>query len=84
MANLADPFINLIPENKLSDIELIQAIRQDIVSELEAQFLYEAHIAATDNELVKKTLKDILEEEKVHVGQLNSLLEILDQFGLAL
>jgi rubrerythrin len=78
MANLTNPFTCLIPEKKLSNIELIQAIRQDIASEMEAQFLYEAHIAATDNELAKKVFKDILEEEKIHVGQLTSLLEQLD------
>jgi len=58
--------------------ELIQAIRADIVGELEAIFLYDAHVQATDDPLAKKVLADIRDEEKAHVGELMTLLRHLD------
>ncbi|MGI6665288.1 MAG: demethoxyubiquinone hydroxylase family protein [Christensenellaceae bacterium] len=77
MAEFANPFVGNV-ERKLSKEELIQAIRIDIASELEAMFLYEAHALATDDPLVKKVLRDIRDEEKEHAGELLALLRYLD------
>ncbi|HEY8422965.1 MAG TPA: demethoxyubiquinone hydroxylase family protein [Thermoclostridium sp.] len=77
MAVFGDPFSGNVPR-KLTKEELIQAIRQDIAGELEAIFLYDAHVQATDDEFAKKVLADIRDEEKAHVGELMTLLRHLD------
>lgn len=65
-------------ERKMNREELIQALRLDIAGELEAIFLYDAHVQATDDEMAKKVLADIRDEEKAHVGELMTLLRTLD------
>lgn len=65
-------------ERKITKEELIQAIRLDIAGELEAIYIYDAHVQATDNPIAKKVLADIRDEEKAHVGELMALLRILD------
>ena len=77
MADFANPFQGNC-DRKLSKEELIQAIRIDIASELEAMYLYDAHAMATDDPLVKKVLEDIRDEEKEHAGELLALMRYLD------
>ena len=77
MADFANPFQGNC-DRKLSKEELIQAIRIDIASELEAMYLYDAHAMATDDPLVKDVLEDIRDEEKAHAGELLALLRYLD------
>lgn len=77
MPNMPNPFGMTIPK-KITKEELINAIRQDIVGELEAIFLYDAHAKATDDPRAKKILEDIRDEEREHVGELMTLLNILD------
>ncbi|CRZ33846.1 ubiquinone biosynthesis protein COQ7 [Herbinix hemicellulosilytica] len=77
MASFANPFAGNIP-GKISKEELIQAIRLDIAGELEAIFIYDAHVQATDDPVAKKVLADIRDEEKAHVGELMTLLRHLD------
>ena len=77
MADFANPFQGNC-DRKLTKEELIQAIRIDIASELEAMYLYDAHAMATDDPLVKKVLMDIRDEEKEHAGELLALMRYLD------
>ncbi len=77
MPNFANPFQGNV-NRKLTKEELIQAIRLDIAGELEAIYVYDAHVQATDNEVAKKIIGDIRDEEKAHVGELMALLRILD------
>jgi len=77
MAEFANPFQGNC-NRKISKEELIQAIRIDIASELEAMYLYDAHAMATDDPLVKKVLEDIRDEEKQHAGELLALMRYLD------
>jgi len=77
MASFANPFAGNIPR-KITKEELIQAIRLNIAGELEAIFVYDAHVQATDDPLAKKVLADIRDEEKAHVGELMTLLQHLD------
>ncbi len=65
-------------ERKMTNSELMQAIRHDIAGELEAIFLYDAHYQATDDPAAKAVLADIRDEEKVHVGELITLMRYLD------
>ena len=77
MPSFANPFQGNVPR-KMSREELIQAVRLDIAGELEAIFLYDAHVQATDIELAKTVIGDIRDEEKAHVGELLTLLYALD------
>jgi len=77
MAAFANPFSANVPR-KLTKEELIQAIRLDISGELEAIYVYDAHIQATDDPVAKRILADIRDEEKAHVGELMTLLRHLD------
>lgn len=77
MPAFANPFQGNI-SRKLTEKELIQAIRLDIAGELEAIYLYDAHVQATDNETAKAVISDIRDEEKIHVGELMKLLRVLD------
>ncbi|CAB1241776.1 demethoxyubiquinone hydroxylase family protein [Clostridium sp. MT-14] len=77
MPNFANPFQGNV-DRKMTKEELIQAVRLDIAGELEAIYLYESHVLATDNAAAKKVIADIRDEEKAHIGELMSLLKILD------
>lgn len=83
MPAFANPFQGNV-ERKLTKGELIQAVRLDIAGELEAIYLYDAHVQATDSEIAKKVLADIRDEEKAHVGELFTLLRTLDPAEAAL
>jgi uncharacterized protein len=75
--NFADPFTANVPR-KMTREELIQAIRLDIAGKLEAIYLYDAHFQATDDLRAKAVLEDIRDEEKIHMGELITLLRTLD------
>lgn len=77
MPNFANPFQGNV-NRKLTKEELIQAIRLDIAGELEAIYVYDAHVIATDDPVAKKVIADIRDEEKAHVGELMTLLRHLD------
>jgi rubrerythrin len=77
MPNFANPFQGNV-NRKLTKEELIQAVRLDIAGELEAIYLYDAHVQATDDVVAKKVIADIRDEEKAHVGELMTLLRHLD------
>jgi rubrerythrin len=77
MPNFANPFQGNV-NRKLTKEELIQAIRLNIAGELEAIYVYDAHVQATDDLVAKKVIGDIRDEEKAHVGELMALLRYLD------
>ena len=77
MPDFANPFQGNV-ERKLTKEELIQAVRLDIAGELEAIYVYDAHVQATDDPVAKKIIADIRDEEKAHVGELMTLLRHLD------
>lgn len=66
-------------DRKLSQEELVRAIRFNIAAEYEAIQLYQQVIESTDNELVKIVLADIADEEKEHAGELLKVLMELDE-----
>lgn len=77
MPSFANPYGGDVPRT-MTNGELSQAIRLDLASELEAIFLYDAHVMATDDKVAKKVLADIRDEEKEHMGELLTLLQYLD------
>jgi rubrerythrin len=77
MPEFVNPFSGRVPERKLTLEELIRAIRLNIAAEHEAVHLYMAHAQAVDHPLAKEVLVDIANEERVHIGEFQRLLEIL-------
>ncbi len=77
MPAFLDPFSQNVPERKMTNRELVRAIRLDLAGELEAISVYMAHADATDDPLAKKVLVDIANEEREHVGELIHLTKIL-------
>jgi len=77
MPEFVNPFTGVVPGRKMSDTELLRALRLDLSAEQEAIHLYLAHADATDNELARKVLKDIADEERVHAGEFQRLIKIL-------
>lgn len=77
MPSFANPFSGNI-DRKIGKTELLQALRVDIASELEAIYLYDAHATATDDPVAKKVLSDIRDEEIEHCGELFALMRYLD------
>lgn len=79
MAEFVDPHSQMNPERKFSKTELIRALRLDIAAEEEAASLYEAHAEMTDDPKVKKVLQDVANEERVHVGEFQALINYLSE-----
>lgn len=77
MPSFPNPFAGNV-DRKISKAELVQALRVDIAGELEAIFLYDAHVHATDDPVAKKVLADIRNEEIEHCGELLALMRYLD------
>lgn len=77
MPEFVNPFSGTVPDRKLTLSELIRAIRLNLAAEHEAVHLYMAHADATDHPLAKEVLIDIANEERVHAGEFQRLLEIL-------
>lgn len=78
MPEFGHPFSGLKNNTKLSDQELIRAIRFMVSAEFEAVQLYMQLAESTDNKLVINVLTDIADEERIHAGEFLRLLEELD------
>ena len=77
MPDFGNPFSGLKKDRKITNEELIRAIRFMIAAEYEAIQLYMQLAESTDNKLAKEVLKDIADEEKVHAGEFLRLLKEL-------
>lgn len=78
MPDFGQPFSGVAKDKKISDQELIRAIRFMIAAEYEAIQLYMQLAESTDNKLAIEVLKDIADEERVHAGEFLRLLKELD------
>ena len=74
MAVFGSPFSGLANQKKLTKEELIRAIRFMVAAEYEATQLYMQLAESTDNKLAIEVLKEIADEELVHVGEFLRLL----------
>jgi len=74
MATFGSPFSGLAKDKKLTEAELIRAIRFMVAAEYEATQLYMQLAESTDNKLAIEVLKDIADEEIVHAGEFLRLL----------
>ena len=74
MPDFGNPFAGLEYDRKLTDEELVRAIRFMVAAEYEAVQLYMQLAESIDNELARAVLKDIADEERVHAGEFLRLL----------
>lgn len=77
MPDFGQPFSGLAQGKKLTDAELIRAIRFMISAEYEAIQMYMQLAESIDNKLAIEVLKDIADEERVHAGEFLRLLKEL-------
>ena len=77
MPGFGSPFSGLANDRKLTDEELVRAIRFMVASEDEATQMYTQLTESTDNKLAVEVLKDIADEERKHAGQFLRLLREL-------
>lgn len=75
--NRLTEMMSTIPSEKGDNVDA-QILRAGIISEFDAITLYEQLASVAYDEDLKKTLLDIAKEEKVHVGEFQSLLLKLD------
>jgi len=77
MPEFGSPFSGLANDRKLTDEELVRAIRFMVAAEYEATQLYTQLAESTDNKLAVEVLKEIADEELVHAGEFLRLLREL-------
>lgn len=78
MPEFANPFHCLKADRKLTNEELIRAIRYMVAAEYEAIQLYMQLAESIDHPLAQKVLADIADEEREHAGEFLRLLHELD------
>lgn len=77
MAEFLNPFTGLTPERKLTARELTRAVRLALAGEEEAVHLYEALADASANALAREVLQSVADEERVHAGEFQRVLNLL-------
>ena len=77
MPEFGNPLTILNIGKKISKKELIRGVRMMIAAEYEAVQMYMQLAEATDDELAKRVLTDVANEEKVHAGEFLRLLKHL-------
>ena len=74
MPVFGSPFSGLANNRKLTDEELIRAIRFAAAGEYEAAQTYMQLAESIDNKLAATVLKSVADEERVHMGEFLRLL----------
>ena len=77
MPEFGSPFSGLANNRKLTEEELIRAVRFMVAAEYEATQMYMQLAESTNNKLAIAVLKDIADEERVHAGEFLRLLHEL-------
>ncbi|MFC1761970.1 ferritin family protein [Planctomycetota bacterium] len=78
MPEFCSPFSVLKRNQKLTQEELVRAIRFMIAAEYEAIQLYQQTAESIDHKLAHDVLMDIADEEKEHAGEFLRLLHELE------
>lgn len=71
------PFSGLASDRKLTDAELVRAMRFAVAAEFEATQLYMQLPESTNNKLAVAVLKEVADEERVHAGEFLRVLQEL-------
>lgn len=77
MPDFGTPFAGLSLDRKLTDEELVRAVRFAAAAEFEAVQLYMQIAEATDHHLAKAVMTEVANEERVHAGEFLRLLKEL-------
>ncbi len=77
MPEFGSPFSVLANGRKLTDAELVRAVRFMVAAEYEAVQMYMQLAESTSNKLAREVLEDIADEERVHAGEFLRLLKEL-------
>lgn len=77
MPEFGNPFSGMASDRKLTQSELVRAVRMMIAAEYEAVQLYMQLVESTDNTLAQQVLTDVADEERVHAGEFLRLLKEL-------
>ena len=77
MPEFANPFSGLANDRKLTQEELIRAVRYMVAAEYEAVQLYMQLAESTESKLARTVLVEIADEERVHAGEFLRLLREL-------
>ena len=81
MPAFQNPFAGKVPGRPLTDEEIVRALRLDLANEEEAIATYMAHVEAIDGQdgVARKVLLSIANEERVHAGELQMLIDIITE-----
>ncbi len=77
MPEFGSPLSGMKAERKVTETELIRAIRFMVAAEYEAVQLYMQLAESTNDKLAREVLTDIADEERVHAGEFLRLLKHL-------
>ena len=77
MPEFANPFSGLANDRKLTQEELIRAVRYMVAAEYEAVQLYMQLAESPESKLARTVLVEIADEERVHAGEFLRLLREL-------
>jgi rubrerythrin len=77
MPEFCSPFTGMTAARKLTNEELVRAIRFMVAAEYEAVQLYMQLAESIEDDLAKEVLVDIANEERVHAGEFLRLLKHL-------
>ena len=77
LLKIAQHLLNVKTLESLTDSELTRALRDAMIGELEAIKQYETIADSTNNKKVAEVLREIADEEKIHVGEIQKLLSDL-------
>jgi rubrerythrin len=77
MPDFGSPFSGLSKDRKLTEAELVRAIRFLVAAEYEAVQMYTQIAEAAPSGLASKVLNAIADEERVHAGEFLRLLKEL-------
>ncbi len=84
MSNNLKNLLELLASNPAKDTKYDldtekQMVRTAIIAEMDAINLYEQLANKSKNKKVKETFFEVAREEKVHVGEFEALIEMLDK-----
>jgi rubrerythrin len=77
MPESSSPFSGMASARKLTKEELIRSVRFMVAAEFDAIRVYMQLAESTDHPLAVAVLKDVADEERVHVGEFLRLLREL-------
>ena len=77
--NNNQPNQNNTNNSMITDFEILQKARQDLVGEIQAIIEYDNHIKTTSSKIARETWQHIKNDELTHVGNLLALIAYFDE-----